>query len=178
LKNSIKILWRYNIDVLTQGLDVLVRLKNDASSNFDFSKIVGPHFRHVYEHFSALLKAIDSTLLINYDDRARDHEIQSDISRGIESYVFLIDKLESLYSQNTLDSDYQMNVCFKIGLNGEIEAQSKTSLGRELLFLASHTIHHYALLTDHIKNAGLSINSDFGKAPSTLAFEKLGSICA
>jgi hypothetical protein len=47
-----------------------------------------------------------------------------------------------------------------------------TSLGRELLFLESHTVHHMALLADYVRGLGVVLDANFGKAPATIAFER------
>jgi hypothetical protein len=50
-----------------------------------------------------------------------------------------------------------------------------TTLGRELLFLSSHTVHHFALVAQYCRAAGVEPEQDFGKAPATRAFERLAA---
>ncbi len=45
-----------------------------------------------------------------------------------------------------------------------------TSLGRELAFVMSHTIHHNALIGVIAKLLGIDVPERFGYAPSTLAY--------
>jgi len=45
---------------------------------------------------------------------------------------------------------------------------ASTSIKRELAFLLSHTIHHYAIVAIICRLQGLSVEDDFGIAPSTL----------
>jgi hypothetical protein len=46
-----------------------------------------------------------------------------------------------------------------------------STLGRELLFVSSHTVHHFALVAHYCKTAGVDLGADFGKAPATMAHE-------
>jgi hypothetical protein len=52
----------------------------------------------------------------------------------------------------------------------EAEQWSNSSLRRELQFLISHTIHHYALIATLCARDGFELPADFGVAPSTLWF--------
>jgi len=45
-----------------------------------------------------------------------------------------------------------------------------TSVERELVFLASHTIHHMAIIGMLAEQAGMEVSSDFGVHPSTLRY--------
>src|SRR5262249_9623789 len=47
-----------------------------------------------------------------------------------------------------------------------------TSVGRELAFVLSHTIHHNALIAVVAKALGIPVPSRFGFAPSTIAYLK------
>ena len=43
-----------------------------------------------------------------------------------------------------------------------------SSVGRELLTLSTHTIHHFALIAITLRAHGVAVDPDFGVAPSTL----------
>ena len=47
-----------------------------------------------------------------------------------------------------------------------------SSTGRELQFLCSHTVHHYALIKLLLDGSGLDLGVEFGMAPSTLAHQR------
>ena len=54
-----------------------------------------------------------------------------------------------------------------------------TSLARELEFLVSHTVHHYALVAVLAHAHGVIMPADFGMAPSTLKYRQtLSAACA
>ncbi|MEP0552783.1 MAG: hypothetical protein ABJE29_00430, partial [Balneola sp.] len=48
---------------------------------------------------------------------------------------------------------------------------SVSSIRRELQFLVSHTVHHYALIGLILKTMDVEVPEDFGVAPSTLKHE-------
>ncbi|NIP97468.1 MAG: hypothetical protein GWO24_30170, partial [Akkermansiaceae bacterium] len=41
-------------------------------------------------------------------------------------------------------------------------------LGRELQFLVSHTVHHFAMIGGICRALGVALEDDFGVAPSTI----------
>jgi uncharacterized damage-inducible protein DinB len=45
----------------------------------------------------------------------------------------------------------------------------ETTVGRELVFVLSHTVHHNALIAVMARTLGVSVPDRFGYAPSTLA---------
>src|ERR1043166_5979436 len=47
-----------------------------------------------------------------------------------------------------------------------------SSAGRELQFLCSHTVHHYALIKLLLDGSGVDLGAEFGVAPSTLAYQR------
>ena len=55
---------------------------------------------------------------------------------------------------------------------------SATSVVRELQFLASHTVHHYAVIAAMLRPQGVEPGDDFGVAPSTLQYERENAACA
>ena len=56
--------------------------------------------------------------------------------------------------------------------------ETETTLGRELIFVLSHTIHHNSLIAVMAKTLGVVIPDRFGYAPSTLAhhWEEAGDL--
>lgn len=88
-------------------------------------------------------------------------------------------------SQETRRLAADNSVCLQQGaeLVGTIEVMMDTgpnadgcrvasSLPRELQFLLSHTVHHYALIATMNAVAGVETPEDFGVAPSTLVYRR------
>ena len=57
------------------------------------------------------------------------------------------------------------------GLMGKPEWVWSSGL-RELDFLQSHTIHHFALIAYKLEALGIEVEDNFGVAPSTLKYWK------
>ncbi len=55
---------------------------------------------------------------------------------------------------------------------------SQSSLKRELQFLVSHTVHHYALIKELLRRTGFDAGDGFGVAPSTIAALRHDPACA
>jgi uncharacterized damage-inducible protein DinB len=53
---------------------------------------------------------------------------------------------------------------------GEPDTWTRSTVARELQFLLSHTVHHYALVAIRLRLAGREPAAGFGVSPSTLRF--------
>jgi hypothetical protein len=145
---------RDNCDFLKQGISLLER--HSASSYVvndqrTFGSSIGAHMRHVLDHYSSFLAGIDSGV-VNYDARVRETLVETDRVSGIEQAKSIVERLKS--SVNTTED----------------EVHSVSSVGRELQFLASHTVHHYALIAIASRMQGIIPPDTFGIAPSTLKY--------
>lgn len=172
--NSTTQLWAYNRALLQQGVDMIDLLQAQACPEFRYAQAVGPHLRHIIEHYQALLNTLadPDTDCVDYDARSRALDVQSDpaVTR------------QRLQAQMAVMDQHAQDPCFSLsmalttrlqaGTVGELAVSVVTTLGRELLFVGSHTTHHYALLAHYCQAAGVSLGADFGKAPATVAFER------
>jgi hypothetical protein len=167
-------LWLYNHHLLGQATDLIVRLKNEALPTFNYGQAIGPHVRHIIEHYTALLAALGSAQgLVDYDARDRDMRIQSvpdaTLTKLWELQATMRRFAETLGQHANLK--HPLVTRLQAGNVGELTIEVATTLGRELMFLSSHTVHHFALVGQYSKAAGVDMGHDFGKAPATLAFE-------
>lgn len=153
---------RFNVDVLHQGLQVLAA--QAAVPGSDYSSHIGPHLRHVIEHYEALTQQLP-TLSVDYDSRARDRTPE-------RSPLVARARIEALQQQlQALDVEAvsePIAIHLRGGLAGEENFVSFSTLARELLFVASHAVHHYALIQMYCKAQGIFLGADFGKAPATV----------
>lgn len=152
----------FNVDVLNQGLQVLKA--QEAVPGSDYSSHIGPHLRHVIEHYEAFTQLLPSHC-VDYDSRARDRAPERDpkVARS---------RIEALKQQlQILDVDAvsePITVHMRGGISGQENFASSSTLARELLFVASHAVHHYALIQMYCRTQGIHLGEDFGKAPATL----------
>jgi uncharacterized damage-inducible protein DinB len=167
-------LWHYNAALLAQAAAMVMRLGKEAVADFDYGRAVGPHLRHIVEHYQALVNALKAgDQCVCYDARNRDLRIQTDPVATLSALKQLNESFALLAQDQSLGLQTPLLTKLLAGARGEMELTVQTTLGRELLFLSSHTVHHFAPLGQYCRNAGVELGHDFGKAPATVAFEQL-----
>lgn len=158
---------RDNCDFLQQGIDLLERHTLDSYVNANgqtFGSSIGSHMRHVLDHYDSLANGLSSGV-VDYDDRIRGTAVETDLSTGIAIARELKLGLEKL------EFDLASSVKVIVSSNTrESDAGSISTIGRELHFLASHTVHHYALIAIASRMQGIRPIDTFGVAPSTLKY--------
>lgn len=134
---------------------------------------VGAHLRHVLDHCDCLVDGV-APGVVDYDSRERDVEVESSRARALER----IERAESrLAALRSADATRELRVLVDSGERGR-RSEARTSLARELQFLVSHTVHHFALIALLLRARGVEPGADFGVAPSTLKFEQGSGACA
>jgi uncharacterized damage-inducible protein DinB len=125
---------------------------------------LGGQVRHCLDHFEALCAGA-ATGAMNYDDRQRGTAVETSRAAALAAIRRLEQRIASLDA-----SALARPVRLKAMLSSDgtsIEAQS--SVGRELAFVLSHTVHHDALVAAMCRTLGIPIPERFGYAPSTVA---------
>ncbi len=133
---------------------------------------VGTHVRHVLDHYESFLGGLESGR-IDYDRRELERAVELDPVLARERLEACAVRLERFSAH---DLDRPLVVCTASAPGRSREGAS--SLSRELQFLASHTVHHYALIAVLVRLWGVAPDDDFGAAPSTLAYEQCAARCA
>lgn len=133
---------------------------------------VGAHFRHVLDHYESFLSGLEAGR-VDYDRRERERELERDPELARQRLESCAARLEQLVASG-LDCAV---VVLTASAPGRVR-EARSSLGRELQFLASHTVHHYALIAVLVRLWGVAPDDDFGVAPSTLAYEQGAARCA
>jgi uncharacterized damage-inducible protein DinB len=124
---------------------------------------VGAHVRHCLDHVRAVVDAAKHGML-SYDSRERDTALEHGRTLGIRALREQGHRLEALVD---CPSDRPMCLEAQVDCNGgAVEVTS--SLGRELVFVLQHTIHHQAIVALLLAARGISIPPRFGYAPSTV----------
>lgn len=157
-----------NLSSLQQGIEFIQALPGPAyvrPCEDVFNSTIGGHMRHNLDHYAAFVSGLDSGY-VDYDARERDPAIENEPKAAIRLMQQLIQSLEKL-EEESLDRKLQIRMD-----DGGDSSWSHTSLRRELQFLLSHTIHHYALIVSIASRYGVSDFPDgFGVAPSTLHYQ-------
>lgn len=166
-----------NIRFLKQGLDLIQGLSDDAytrSSHPEYTSGVGGHLRHCLDHYTNFLAGLPRGR-IDYDARQRDERIETDRAYATRVIQNLIRGLAEVQER-----DADRAVTIKMDGGDESDASlwwSHSSAVRELQFLVSHTVHHYALIALILRSNGLAPAADFGVAPSTLRYNQSKLSC-
>jgi len=163
-----------NLTLLDQAFDLIGRIPDAAFAGEPEARPVGPHFRHVLEHYSCFLAGLPEGR-INYDARAREEAIETRRDAARERIRELVGGL-TLLDPSTLDRTTEARL--ECGQGAEGEQWSGSTVRRELHFLLSHTIHHYALIGLLLERRGIDPGPDFGVAPSTLKHWRSLASCA
>ena len=156
-----------NLHFLQQGLDLLQQLDDrhfTAQPHLSMSP-VGGHVRHCLDFYSCFLNGIEGGQ-INYDARPRDPRLEVDRGYAALCVAQLMERLARLSEEDYGPLQVSMD-------NRQSEADlcwATSSVERELQFLRSHTVHHFALISALLHQLDCPPDVDFGVAPSTLAY--------
>lgn len=149
---------------IKENIGVLQQLSNEefCKKNPELSQAtIGEHMRHIIELMGCLLDNYEEGT-INYDNRNRNIQIQSDVNCAIsvlEKQLVIIDKQNKKLSL--------INNCFST------HEELPTNYYRELLYNLEHSIHHQALIKVALYNfPHINISDTFGVAPSTVEYRK------
>jgi hypothetical protein len=128
---------------------------------------VGSHLRHVLEFYECFLSGLESGH-IDYDARQRDEAVERNRAVAAARIRALIRRLETA---PWLRGDSIVWVRIEDASEALEDPFVTSSVGRELLVLSSHTIHHFALIAIALRAHGAAVDADFGMAPSTLRYQ-------
>lgn len=134
---------------------------------------IAGHLRHVIEFYQCFL-AGRAHGQIDYNQRARDERIERSSTHAIEAIAKLVGQLRELLP---VDGGARLSVALE-GSSGPLVSWSTSSVLRELDYLQSHTVHHYALIAMLLRLQGIEPGADFGVAPSTLTYWTTEKACA
>jgi uncharacterized damage-inducible protein DinB len=157
-------------EVLGQLRGVVGLLKADDYTRqpvTTFGGSIGGHVRHCLDHIDAVVLGADGGV-IDYDHRERGTEVESDPLAALAE----IDRIDSSLSV-LADGVPGRAVAVKVMLSddGSVTELGST-VGRELAFVFSHTIHHGAMIGGMVRALGGTVPEGFGLAPSTIAYRK------
>jgi len=126
---------------------------------------IGQHTRHVVEHFQCLVKSITSGK-VNYDDRTRDLDLESNILSCIEAIEVVKKDMDH--------PDFELNVMQDFIKSDLPMDDIKSSYFREVLYNIDHLVHHQALLKIGLLELKptMHMSEHFGYADATIKYKK------
>ena len=153
--------------LLRQGEDLLSTLGPDRYSQkvrVAFNGSIGGHYRHCLDHFVSLLAGLDGGL-VDYDRRERDVRLEADPERARDVTQTIRQRLEALEPEQLLTPVWSR--CEVSYVAGD-SPLTQSTVGRELVYVIAHGIHHYALIAVMAQVLEIPLPKEFGVAPSTL----------
>ncbi len=129
---------------------------------------IGAHVRHILDRFHCFFTGLKMSS-IDYDARKRDKEIEHNLEAAtfaLATVARRIDQLNQMQFPTELirvrESVHPSNPAVEISSTAE----------REMMGLITHSIHHLAIIALIAKSFGYQMGTDFGKAPSTIVYER------
>lgn len=165
---------RGNVRFLEQGIELLDRLTPEIyrTPTRPGWAPLGTQFRHVLDHYRSFVQGREAGR-IDYDARLRDGLTETDPAEAAAQARTMIAELERIHVE---DGSRALAVQMDTGGGQRMPDWRPSSLGRELQFLVSHTVHHYALIKLLLEDVGIDAGADFGVAPSSLAHQARESV--
>jgi len=126
---------------------------------------IGAHVRHILDHIEALGKGLGSSL-VAYDRRERGTAVESDPNAALTQIKTLIATITAIP-----DGDLSKSIGVELVLSSDKPSQQmQSTIGRELAFVLSHTVHHHAMIRFLAETLGIEVEDWFGYAPSTIQY--------
>ena len=157
--------------ILRQGIELLEGLPEGLYQQVPtVGSGMGPHLRHCIEFYRCFLSGLADGR-VDYDSRARDPELEVNVDAARTALEVAESSLDELRGE-------KLERALWVRSDSEVrgaESWCPSSVGRELTFLVSHTVHHYALIAQVLRGEGFIPDEEFGLAPSTRIFRQQAS---
>lgn len=156
-----------NLRCIREGIEQLAALSDEAYTASPCTPIgsgLGAQFRHILDHYTCLLRGIRDGV-VDYDDRQRQRLIEQDRRCARDAFAEVAEGLRTL---TAADFARPLGIRLRAGASAEhLIGVQPTTLARELHFVMTHTVHHFALIAGELSARGAGCGDDFGVAPAT-----------
>lgn len=149
-----------DVELLRQALALIEEAGPElygATSGLSPGGSVGSHVRHCIDFYRCLLDGLPGGR-VDYGKRRRDPAEERELEVATAAIRSIIAELAALG-----DGDRERSLEVR-----EEAPYARSTVARELQFLASHTLHHVALATVILRAVGFSPAPELGVAPATL----------
>ena len=165
-------LFAENIACVDQAVRLLRKIDENQyrrSSSDYLGSSFGGHCRHIIEHYRQLLTGMAAPFKVDYDARKRDPDIEVDPDAANQAFEDIKSRLD--FFKRTIPLSTVCQVRANAVSDEQCEWQN-SSIGRELQFVLSHSVHHYAILAIMCRDFSVALEEDFGMAPSTVRYKR------
>lgn len=169
--NSGKLSLEGNRILLRQGLALLDRLSDELYAERRGSWApIGAQYRHILDHYGAFFRGL-APGRVDYDARTRDETLETGRDNAHLATISYLEALDALEG----GADQPLMVQMDSGAGPDAPDWRPSSAGRELQFLCSHTVHHFAQIQFLLAGTGVVLDPECGTAPSTLAYQRIAA---
>lgn len=158
-----------NLEAISQGLELCNQL-DQASYNHKavpyVQSSIGEHLRHIIDLYLAV-KDETKVGVVDYDHRRRGAQVETDLETGINELMQVKTWLEQLTDSELAKS---VSILSEASIATQQVCEMPSTMRRELLFVASHTIHHFALIKVIAVHCNVETSEHLGYAPATATY--------
>ncbi|OOF10564.1 hypothetical protein BZG82_07280 [Salinivibrio sp. PR5] len=168
---------RGNLDVIGQAQKLLDSLSDTTYSQKKadgFTSTIGQHMRHALDVYVAL-KQGEACGDIDADRRRRGHLVEHDRQMARKEWQWLAEWLQSLSHQQL---HRPVHISTQVTLYSTNTVCLSTTLMRELIVVASHATHHFAMIRSAAYELGEVLDEHIGVAAATASYERDQLRCA
>lgn len=154
-----------NLHYLAQTKRLLAQLDDQDfghQSKAFYGSTIGGHVRHCLDHYDSFLNGLENGK-VDYDQRMRLPALETETKSAAAKTSEIHAKLEA-----TIHNSPPVGLLVKMDCGVEDSEWQPSTLGRELQFLVSHTVHHFAMIGGICRELEIEPEADFGVAPSTI----------
>lgn len=130
----------------------------------EVSGSIGAHVRHCVDHVQVVLDRC-ADAVISFDERRRGTAIEHSRAIGLDALRRSVDRL---HSERMPPMDEPLLLDARLDHAGAC-VRVESSVGRELIYVLQHTIHHNAVIALLLASRSGDVPARFGYAPSTPA---------
>jgi hypothetical protein len=170
-RSVVALLVEENVGLIEQAVELIASIDLDRYTNNEhahFSSGMGKHVRHILDFYDRFVQGRGS--FVDYNARRRDERIESDPDYAITVARATIESLRDIVAETDGSGLQELEVSSEVQDEAGDSLRVASSLGRELSTLASHTVHHYAIIALLLRMQGQPVSAEFGVAPSTLRY--------
>jgi uncharacterized damage-inducible protein DinB len=164
------------IVLLKQAISLLDRLDDEvylSHASLSPRGTIGAHLRHILDFYQSFFTGLQSGR-VNYNLRRRDALVESNRVCAIKE---ISKTIAALQAATTYDEWHALMVCTE-QMDEALPAWCPSTFLRELDFLQSHTVHHFAVVAMLLRLHEVDPGEEFGVAPSTLSHWRKEATCA
>lgn len=173
---------RGNIEALDQGIELVGNVTDEQYTKIVTpyaSSSMGAHFRHILDMFHALKNSYqtatsvvntDALTVVDYDYRRRGAAVEDQRTVALDELKEIKSWMRVLGKNLSTFGNVGVRIKTEVTLQDTQSVELDSSIFRELIFISSHAVHHYALITVIAKLQNISVNDSIGLAPATVSY--------